>query len=212
MNLTRQKKRFIEIKMTKEKKGKFIVLYGINNLGKSTQCKKIVSALDKIGIPVVSVKYADYNIKPSGHLLQNYLREGNKWHLSSREFQILQVVNRMQVEPKIRNWLERDTFVVAEDYIGTGIAWGMGAGVKESFLEDINSHLLEEDLAFLLEGERFESGIEKKHKHEQDKGLIERVKEIHLGLAYEKGWMIINANQDEEKVFADIWENIKVLL
>lgn len=195
----------------KEKKGKFVVLYGINNVGKSTQCKKIVHKLATKKISSVYKKYADYGINPSGKILSDYLRKGNPWNLSPREFQLFQVINRMQVEPQLNYWLNKGIWVIAEDYAGTGIAWGMGAEVSEAFLEYSNSHLLKEDLAILLDGERFDSGIEKGHKHEQDHALTEKVREIHLYLSRKKGWPVVDANQQEEKVFNDIWSHIEKL-
>lgn len=198
--------------MNKMSKGKFIVLYGINNLGKSTQAGRIADRLENEGIRTIQVKYADYGINPSGPLLNDYLRKGNKYALVAREFQLIQVINRMQVEPKIIKNLESGIWVVSEDYTGTGLAWGMGAGVDENFLEEINSHLLKEDIAILLEGERFSQGIEKEHKHEQDDDLTERVRTAHFYLAGKKGWDIVNANQDVAKVTQDIWEFIEPLI
>jgi dTMP kinase len=198
-------------KREKERKGRFIVLYGINNTGKSTQCKKIVNKLATNKIFSIYKKYPDYDITPSGKIISDYLRKGNPLNLSPREFQIFQVVNREQVEPQLTYWLRNGTWVIAEDYTGTGIAWGMGSGVDENFLEYSNSHLLKEDLAILLDGKRFDSGIEKGHKHEQDNDLTEKVRKVHLHLSHKKGWPIVKANQPEDKVFNDIWGCIEKL-
>jgi len=192
--------------------GKFIVFYGINNLGKTTQVKKLVERLKAEGHPVEYLKYAIYDLEPSGPILNDYLREGNPHNLSAREFQIFQAMNRTQYDPILRKKIENGAIIVAEDYIGTSIAWGMGAGVDKEFLVKINSHCLKEDLVLLLDGERFTSGIEEKHKHETDEELTNKVRQIHLDLGKEHGWQKINANQGIEKVHEDIWQLVNNLL
>lgn len=200
-------------------KGKFITLYGINNVGKTTQAKRLADrvALAQWNMPHPAyVKYAQYEVKPSGPIINNYLRpiEGRKnpHNLSPREFQMFQVMNRMQFEPQLLLMLCYGISVIAEDYTGTGIAWGMGAGVSKDFLVEINSHLAQEDIAILMDGERFLSSKEENHSHEEDSELTKRVRQIHLELAQEFGWHIVNANQSGEKVHADIWRIIEPIL
>jgi thymidylate kinase len=198
--------------VSKKSPGKLIVFYGINNLGKTTQVKKLVERLKNEGYPVEYLKYAIYDLEPSGPVLNGYLREGNPYNLSPREFQIFQAFNRTQYDPILRKKIENNAIIVAEDYIGTSIAWGMGNGVEKEFLVKINSHCLKEDLGILLDGERFESGIEKDHKHETDNELTDRVRQIHLDLGQEYGWKKINANQDIEEVHNDIWQLVNKII
>jgi len=187
-------------------KGKFIVFYGINNLGKTTQAKKLVERLQKGGRPAEYLKYAIYDLEPSGPILNDYLRAGNPFDLSAREFQIFQALNRTQYEPTLKEKLENGIIVVAEDYTGTGIAWGMGAGVDKAFLQKINSHLLREDLGILFEGERFMQGVEDGHMHESNDEFTNRVRQIHLELGQEYGWQKINANEDIDTIQNKIWD------
>jgi thymidylate kinase len=193
-------------------KGKFITLYGVNNLGKSTQMQKLKEKFHERSIGCLFVKYGIYNLAPSGPELDAYLRKGNLENLSPREFQLIHVINRTHYEPRISAQLVSGTHVVAEDYTGTGIAWGMGAGVNKEFLLRMNSRLRKEDLAILLDGERFTESIEAGHAHEEQSELIKKVRQIHLDLAEEFGWHVVNANQPEEKVHADIWKLIEPIL
>lgn len=193
-------------------KGSVIALYGINNLGKTTQRDLLLEKLGKKGMRAFGYKYARYDIEPSGSMLNAYLREGNPLRLSAREFQTIQVINRMQVEPTLIAQKKAKGIVVVEDYTGTGIAWGIGAGVEKAYLLKLNAHLLKEDLAILLTGERFLSGVEKSHAHESKDELTDKVRAIHLELAKEFGWHIVDANQSKEDVHDDIWKIVEAYI
>lgn len=193
-------------------KGKFIVLYGINNLGKTTQAKLLVERLIKEGYKAEYLKYPLYELAPAGPLINGYLRENNPYQLTPREFQVLHVLNRMQYEPVLKSKLAAGINIVAEDYLGTGLAWGIGAGVDEEFLKKINSHLLPEDLVLLFGGKRFSDGIEDVHLHERDEVLMEKVRLAHQKLAEEYGWRRIKANETKEKISENIWQIVKTIL
>jgi len=189
--------------------GKFIVFYGINNLGKSTQAQKLVQRLQNEGHRAEYLKYPLYELEPSGPMINNYLREGNKYGLSAREVQIMYALNRTQYEHKLQEKLQAGINIVSEDYTGTGLAWGISTGVDEEFLKYINIHLLSEDLAFLFDGDRFLEAQEKTHKHESNNGFMEKAREVHLRLGRELGWKNINANQSIEEIHEEIWERVK---
>lgn len=179
---------------------KLIVLYGINNLWKSTQAHLLIDWLREQGIAAEYLKYAIYDLAPSGPMLNDYLRNDNPYQLSPREFQLLQVLNRTQyqsvLESKLANW----TWIIAEDYVGTGIAWGMGAGLDQQFLTEINLHLRQPDLELFFDGERFQSWIEKNHQHEQNDALMQKVRLFHQELAEKNHWIPINANRSKEEI------------
>lgn len=192
--------------------GKFIVFYGINNLGKSTQAQKLVERLKNEDKKAEYLKYPIYELEPSGRMINNYLREGNKYGLSAREAQIIYTLNRTQYESKLKQKLEAGINVISEDYTGTGLAWGITTGVDEEFLKYINKHLLKEDLAFLFDGERFMEAQEKTHKHESNDGFMEKAREVHSRLGRELDWTTINANQDIEEIHEKIWEKVKKIV
>lgn len=194
------------------KRGKFIVLYGINNLGKTTQARLLAEKLQAAGIAAIYLKYPIYGLGPSGPILDNYLRGGNPYGLDPRAAQIIYALNRTQYEKELRKKLEAGTTVVAEDYTGTGRAWGSGAGVNAEFLKQLNSHLLKEDLAFLFDGERFTAARENNHKHETDDALTDRVRAAHLELARQEGWIIINANLTIDEISRQIWSAVAKIL
>lgn len=191
------------------RRGKFIVIYGINNLGKTTQAKLLVKNLKKIGHQAEFVKYPVYDLEPAGKLINEYLRKGNPYDFTARELQLLHFIDRIIFENKLKAKLKKGINIIAEDYFGTGVAWGIGAGVSRRLLEYLFSFLLKEDLAFLFDGERFLSSIEKKHKNENDEPMIKKVRKAHLLLGKKYGWKKIDANLSVEKIQELIFKDVK---
>lgn len=190
-------------------KGFFIVIHGANNLGKSTQAKLLAEKMNAEGYKTEYLKYPIYNILPSGKIINDYLRNSNPFKLTPREAQTIYTLNRTQYEPILKDKLKQGINIVAEDYTGTGLAWGIGAGVDEDYLKLINSHLLKEDYTILLDGERFKESTENGHKHETDEELWQKVRQAHLKLSQEFGWTKINANLTIAEIHAIIWEEVK---
>jgi thymidylate kinase/dUTPase len=176
-------------------KGKFIVLYGMNNLGKSTQASLLVDNLNKNGYRAEHVKYPIYDLLPTGQIINEYLRDGNPYLLTPREVQIIFALNRQHFEHDLKEKLKAGINIIAECYVGTGLAWGTASGVDEIFLKHLNSHLLKEDLAFFFDGRRFLESTEMKHRFENNYLLSEKTEKIYKRLATEFGWVRVDANE-----------------
>ena len=114
-------------------KGKFITIYGINNIGKSTQARMLVDRLNKEGCKTEYWKYPVYDLKPTGPFINSVLRS-KKQKISEEEMQIWYVLNRFQKQPELEKKLDERISIVAEDYIGTGIAWGYAKGADLEWL------------------------------------------------------------------------------
>jgi thymidylate kinase len=184
------------------KKGKFIVFYGANNLGKTLQVTLLEKYLAQKKIPVKRVKYPVYDLEPTGPVINAVLRKGKL--MPEDELQKLYVQNRKDYEDTLKNYLQKGMWVIAEDYKGTGIAWGMVRGVPLTFLEKINEGLLPEDIAIVFYGKRFETGKEHDHRNENDDTIWQKAYDNHMVLAKKYKWNKIFANQSIEKVQQDI--------
>jgi dTMP kinase len=175
-----------------------ITLYGINNIGKTTQAKRLVDRLKSEGHDAVYVKYPVYDIEPTGPYLNTFLRSGDAQNVSEEELQTWFALNRYQFEPKLKAWLEEGKIVVAEDYIGTGIAWGTVKGASTEWLESLNQHLVKEDFSILLDGERFKQATEDGHLHETNDAFMKRSRQIHLELGERYDWTKVPVTSEEE--------------
>lgn len=192
-------------------KGKLIVIYGINNIGKTTQSNLLKEALVSKGFKVEQIKFPDYKLEPTGPKIYSILR-AEKQLISEKEFQTLTIENLKQVQPRIRKLLDEGTMVIAEDYYGTTIAWGSAKGLDEEWLKKETSFAVKEDIAILLDGERFVDSKEEKHIHEHDEELMEKVRNRFLSMANEYDWKIINANQSKSEVHEQILEEVEEIL
>ena len=189
-----------------------ITLYGINNIGKTTQALRLVEKLKSEGYDAVYVKYPVYDVEPTGRFLNEFLRNGAVQKVSEEELQMWFALNRYQFEPTLKVWLGAGKIVVAEDYIGTGIAWGTAKGASTDWLENLNQGLVKEDLAILLDGERFAHAAEKQHIHESNQEFMDRSREIHLILGEKYKWVKVPVLGNEEAISQRLWDLVKVKL
>lgn len=193
-------------------RGKFIILLGINNLGKSTQAHLLVENLQNYGFKAEYLKYPIYDLEPTGPQINDIIRGGKAQEISEVELQKIYTQNRKDFQPELEKKLSKGTNIVAEDYVGTGLAWGVTKGADLLELETQNKDLIKGDLAILLDGERFIEAKEENHIHEQDDDLMKKCRQVHLDLAKKYGWSIVNANQSIEAVAKDIWQLVEPIL
>lgn len=195
-------------------RGLFITIYGINNIGKTTHVRMLSKRLKQEGYDVIFVKYPVYSLAPTGHFLNRVLRYhgGKGQNISEEELQMWFTLNRYQFQPKLENFLSQGKIVIAEDYIGTGIAWGTTKGASEEWLTSLNQHLLKENLSILLKGKRFLKSKEFHHLHESDDPLVEKTGEILERLAKKNGWHTVDVCGSKEETAEKIYKLVRNFL
>ena len=197
------------------KKGKFIAIYGINGIGKTTQVEMLVEYLKKKGKKAARLKYPVYDLEPEGPFIYKYLRDPkfrSKNELSTHALQKKYADNRKRYEKTLISRLKKGEWIVAEDYIGTGIAWGLTWGGELSYLEKINQKLLKEGMSILMEGKRFLTAVEKNHRNETEAERIAICRNFHLLLSDRYGWTKVKANNSIKKVHQGIIKQVEILL
>jgi dTMP kinase len=186
-----------------------ITFYGVNNIGKSTQAKMLVSTLIKEGHKAIYLKYPVYDMKPSGTYINQVLRNANGQKISEEELQMWFALNRFQFEPQLKKYLSEDYIVIAEDYTATSLAWGSAKGADENWLDTINIPLIKEDLAILINGERTKSSIEDGHIHETNDVLISKVSTKLLHLSKKLNWHVVDRQEKLEETQKLIFNIVK---
>jgi dTMP kinase len=198
--------------MENKERGKFITIYGINGIGKTTQVELLVKFLKEKGLKVSRLKYPIYDLEPEGPFIHKYLREPEfraKNPQTTDELQKKYAENRRRYENTLKERLDGGEWIVAEDYVGTGLAWGLTWGGDLDYLEKINEDLYPADISILMHGNRFETAIEKGHRNEGEAERIKICKNFHFLLAGRYGWKIVNANQEVEEVGREIRNILK---
>ena len=198
-----------------ETKGKMVTIYGVNGIGKTTQVELLVQFLTSQGKRASRLKYPVYDLEPEGPFIYKYLRDADfrrENELTTEALQQKYADNRKHYEAELKRRLSEGEWIVAEDYTGTGIAWGLTWGANLEYLEKINQDLYQPDLSILLHGERFDTAIEAGHRNESAEERIKICKNFHLLLADRYDWKRVNANQNVEAVSEDITHIVKDIL
>ncbi len=188
----------------------FLTVYGINNIGKSTQCRMLVEALNEQGIKAIHLKYPNYEVEESGPFLKKALRS-NTQNITEAELQLWMTLNRHQYEKNLLQHIQDYDVVIAEDYTETAIAWGSVKGLKITWIEIINEYLIKEDHSILIDGERSSKSIEAGHIHENQDDLIQKVRAHYLQRATEKNWHIIQRQQEIRDTHALLVDKVLTL-
>ncbi len=189
-------------------KGAFITLYGVNNIGKSTHAKLLAEHLQKNGFDVVYLKYPIYDLEPTGPEINRVLRLDGPQRISEKELQTLFMQNRRDYEPTIKKMLQEGKIIVAEDYTGTGIAWGTAKGLDQVWVEELNDGLMKEDFTVMITGKRDRNVIEKNHIHENDDALVSKVGMILQSLAVKHDWHVVQLREKIPDTAAAIWKEV----
>lgn len=178
-------------------------------MGKTTHAKLLKEKLESVGKKVKYVKYPVYALEPTGPHLNNLLRSGESQNITEEELQMWFALNRYQFQPQLRGWLAEGYYVVAEDYIGTGVAWGTVKGADPVWLERLNQYLIQEDLAILIDGDRVIGAKEPLHIHEADDELIRKCRQVLQDLAEKHRWRTVLLQDRKEDTAALIWEVVR---
>lgn len=185
------------------KRGKFIVLEGIDRSGKSTQARLLAQSLKTARIPCL---YIAFPVRDTavGRLLDAYLRRENE--LDPRVAHLLFSANRWEMAQNIELALAEGKHVIADRYAYSGIAYSVANGLPSSWCiaPDVGLPLpdavLYLDLSADIAAKRGAYGEERYEKME----FQLRVKKVYESLFVASTWHTVNASQEEARVRDDI--------
>lgn len=101
-------------------RGALIVLEGCDRSGKTTQCTKLVEALNNMKIPAKKISFPDRST-PIGSIINDYL--SRKIELPDRSVHLLFSANRWELEPEIRKQIESGITLIVDRYSYSGIVF-----------------------------------------------------------------------------------------
>ena len=193
-------------------RGLLIAFEGLDQSGKQTQAERLRDRLVEAGRQVRLLSFPAYET-PIGTEIRQALDGTREW--GADVMQLLYIANRYEARPLIERELAQGTILVCDRYMASSIAYGETQGLDASWLRDVQRHLPQPDLTFLLDIAPDVSARRKttdRDKYERDLALLARVRESYLRQAAADGWVRLDADRDRAAVAADVFEAVKPLL
>jgi thymidylate kinase len=194
------------------KRGLFIVIYGPSGVGKTKQLDLLQEKLKAAGVNFRRVDYPDYKLGEAGPTLEKILW-GRLPRVPEEEMQMLFAQNRRDFEPTLKSWLDSGVTVLAEDYKGTGMVWGLTRGVSMAKMEEINKEFLEPDVSIMIDGPRRVDLREGEgHNYNTDEDEWYRARKMYLQMADKYGWVRVGGDAPILTVADRIWAVVRLAM
>jgi len=187
----------------------FIVVYGPSGVGKSKELELLEERFTSLHMPVKRVEYPLYDLEPTGPILKKIVW-GQVEKPTEDELQELFAQNRRDYEEIIKGWLSAGITILAEDYKGTGMVWGVVRGVPPEKMEEMNKSFLEPDVSILIDGpRRLDLRPGEGHIYNTNEEEWYRARKVYLQMADKYGWVRVGADAPILTVAGRIWSVIK---
>ncbi|XP_069560107.1 thymidylate kinase [Brachyistius frenatus] len=188
------------------KRGALIVLEGVDKAGKTTQCKKVVQALQQSGRPAEMMRFPD-RTTTIGRLISSYLEKNSE--LEDHVVHLLFSANRWELVPSMKKKLEQGITLVVDRYAFSGVAF---TSAKPGFCLDWcmkpDVGLPKPDLVVFLQLSPAEAALRGQFGQERyETSVFQRsVQQKFEQLMKDPSvnWQVIDASQDVEGVHSDI--------
>lgn len=182
------------------------MLEGVDKAGKTTQCKKLVHALQQSGQPAEMMRFPE-RTTTIGQLISAYLE--NKSDLEDHTVHLLFSANRWELVPLMKKKLEQGITLVVDRYAFSGVAF---TSAKPGFCLDWcmkpDVGLPKPDLVMFLQLSPAEAALRGQFGEERyETSVFQRAvqqKFEHLMKDPSVNWRAIDASQSVE----DVHENI----
>jgi dTMP kinase len=188
-------------------RGLLIAFEGLDQSGKQTQAEMLRGRVVEAGRLVRLLSFPAYDT-PIGTEIGKALQGDRDY--GPDVMQLLYVANRYEYKPQIARELERGTVLICDRYLASSVAYGDAQGLDPEWLLDVQKHLPQPDLTFLLDIEPAVSARRKtteRDRYERDLALLARVRDSYLRQA-SAGWVRLDANRDREAVAAEVWKSV----
>ena len=193
-------------------RGLLIAFEGLDQSDKQTQAERLRDRLIEAGRQVRLLSFPAYET-PIGIEIRQALAGAREW--DADVMQLLYIANRYEARPMIERELAQGTVLVCDRYVASSIAYGETQGLDAAWLRDVQRHLPQPDITFLLDIAPDVSARRKtsdRDKYERDLALLGRVRESYLRQAASHGWIRLDANRDRTAVAADVFDAVRSLL
>lgn len=205
-------------------RGKFIVLEGIDGVGKTTQSTRLIEYFTSIAQTANALPMHLAFPKrdtPVGQLIDKFLSKGCDIPEAGRVLHLLFSANRWEQKGVIEQALAQGRIVVCDRYVLSGLAYSAALGVPVTWTSACDCGLPVPDYVIYLETkdvkktlDRLQEGVVAMERYEV-LDFQQRVAEEYRKLLTNEGGhqaIIVDANLSEDEVFNEIVSNFKFVL
>ncbi|MGH1520872.1 MAG: dTMP kinase [Nitrosopumilus sp.] len=181
-----------------------VVIEGGDQAGKLTQSTMLQNALKKRKIKTKLFHFPDYST-PIGKEIRAYLDGKRKF--PPQVIHCLLSANRWEKLNQIQIAQEKNSVLIMNRYYHSNLIYGKANGIKEKWLENLDSGLPKADLVILLDVTQKESFRRQKtnrDKFEKNEEFLQKISKIYLSVAKKKRWKIIDASKSKQEIHDEI--------
>lgn len=181
-----------------------VVIEGGDQAGKLTQSTMLQKALKKRKIKTKLFHFPDYST-PIGKEIRAYLDGKRKF--PPQVIHCLLSANRWEKLNQIQIAQEKNSVLIMNRYYHSNLIYGKANGIKEKWLENLDSGLPKADLVILLDVTQKESFRRQKtnrDKFEKNEEFLQKISKIYLSVAKKKCWKIIDASKSKQEIHDEI--------
>ena len=192
------------------RRGVFICIEGLDASGKTTQARRLVENLQKMGFDVVYTAEPTYS--EIGKYIRRYVLKRKKRVPSVVEALLFALDRVNHVEKRIKPALRDGKIVVSDRYVFSSLAYQGAAGLDLRWIEEINKFALLPDLAIYIDvpPEVVARRIRKRWKSVMETlQNQQRVRDIYMKLVESGKLTRVNGNRPKNEVSGDI---LKIVL
>ncbi len=192
--------------------GLLIAFEGLDQSGKQTQGELLKDRLVEAGQLVHLIAFPAYETS-IGSEIERALRGERDY--GPGVMQLLYIANRYERRPQIERERTRGAILICDRYLASSVAYGEAQGLDPAWLLEIQKHLPQPDITFLLDIAPETSARRKaadRDKYERDLALLGRVRDSYVRQADEGQWVRLDANRDRLEVAADVFAAVAPLL
>ena len=184
--------------------GTFIVIEGIDAVGKRTQTSILRAWLGSKGLTTWTLSFPAYGTT-IGREIKKFLAGTVDYPQEVRA--MLYAANRWEKKAELEAVLSKTDAIIVNRYTGSNLAYGMSNGLHLEWLLHLEEGLPEPDLVLVLDAspaKLIPRRGERKDSYERNIGLQEKARDAYLKLADRFGWTVIDADKGIEETSGSI--------
>jgi len=199
------------------RKGKIIVIEGIDKAGKGTQSnllqsRLLINTLKFSGNVCTIMDFPDYTT-PIGQEIRAFLDGNRNYTLETKH--VLMSANRWEKKKEIESLIENGTIIIMNRYYQSNLVYGVSHGLNLKWLLNLDKGLPKEDVVIVLEvnpNTSYQRVPGNRDAFEIDRKLLTKVHKNYRKLAKQFNWRIINGERVTGEVHNEITKIVRKVI